>query len=550
LRAPPWRGTLPPRARLTRIPEARPVRTVIYARFSSQLQNARSIEDQVAMCRERCEREGWPVVEVFVDAAISGAAGIDDARRPGLGAMLAAIETGGIDQVVAESTDRIARHQGDAFAIRDRLSFARCRLFTLMDGEVDDITGTIKGLMDARFRKDLGARVRRGQRGAVSQGRAPAGLAYGYRRANRLDTDGELIRGLREIDEEQAEIVRRIFAEYAAGRSPRAIALSLNADGVPGPRGGQWCGSTISGDRTRGNGMLLNRLYAGELVVGRTSKVTNPRTRRTVIRANGAADRHEHDVPELRIVDQATWAAVQQRFAEGEGVRPELQRRPKHLLSGMGVCGVCGGGWIRTSRDYWSCGRRRDGGGCINTRTIKEKTYTAAVLARLKAQLLDPEAVSLWIRTYHREHARRVGDLTRERAAVERRHAEAQCKVARLVTILAEGGREFAELREVLATARGERDALAAQLASLDVLPQVLTLHPGLADEYRRQVDALDQAVSGDGAETADAATRIRALVARVVLTPRPDARGVEVEVIGRMEEVLRLAGAPLTATG
>jgi hypothetical protein len=54
------------------------MRTVLYARFSSTLQNSRSIEDQVALLRERCERENWEVVDVFTDYAISGAAGIDE----------------------------------------------------------------------------------------------------------------------------------------------------------------------------------------------------------------------------------------------------------------------------------------------------------------------------------------------------------------------------------------------------------------------------------------------------------------------------------------
>ena len=177
------------------------MKTVIYARFSSALQNARSIEDQIALCRERCDREGWPVVEIFTDYAISGAAGIDETSRPGLSAMLARIEAGGIEQIMAEATDRIARHQGDAFTIRERITFAGARLFTLSDGEVTDITATFRGLMDAQFRRDLAAKIKRGQRGTIGQKRSAAGLAFGYRKANRLDEHGELLRGLREIDE-------------------------------------------------------------------------------------------------------------------------------------------------------------------------------------------------------------------------------------------------------------------------------------------------------------------------------------------------------------
>ena len=111
------------------------MRTVIYARFSSTLQNARSTDDQIALCRERCVREGWEIVGVYRDEAISGAAGIDESSRPGLNALLEHVESGDVDQVLAEATDRIARHQGDAYAIRERVTFAGARIFTLSDGE-------------------------------------------------------------------------------------------------------------------------------------------------------------------------------------------------------------------------------------------------------------------------------------------------------------------------------------------------------------------------------------------------------------------------------
>ena len=169
--------------------------TLIYARFSSLLQNSRSIEDQVAICRERCKREGWTVVDIHTDYAISGAAGIAEGQRPGLAVMLARVEAGGIDRILAESTDRIARHEGDSFTIRERLAFAGVQLFTLSDGEITPLTGAIKGLMDAQFRKELGAKIKRGQRGTVAQGRSPAGLAYGYRMANRIDASGRAVRG-------------------------------------------------------------------------------------------------------------------------------------------------------------------------------------------------------------------------------------------------------------------------------------------------------------------------------------------------------------------
>lgn len=518
------------------------MKTVIYARYSSHLQNSRSIDDQLAACRQRADREGWTVVATFHDAAISGAAGIDDVQRPGLNAMLATVEAGGIDQVLAESTDRLARHQGDAHTIRERLHFAGARLFTLMDGEVDDITGTIKGLFDARFRKDLGARIKRGQTGAVSQGRAPAGIAYGYRRANRLDEKGELIRGLREIDADQAAIVVRIFREYAAGRSPKAIAAALNAEGIAAPRGDTWRTTTIQGDRKRQNGMLKNRLYIGELVHARTSKLVNPRTRRTVIRPNDEAEWITQPVPALRIIDDALWQAVERRRESMEGVPFHRSVRPKHLLSGLGRCGVCGGSWVKSNKTQWACARHRDGGGCTNNRSISTAQYEKRVLADLRDQLLHPDIVTAYVRAWHVENTRRTGEAKAQRGKLERRIAEAGRKIDRLVAAIADGA-DFAEIRDVLAKARADRDAATRQLADIDALP-VIVLHPGLADEYRRRMEALHEALNGHEEAQLEAIPRLRALIERIDLHPAPSGRGVTLKIVGRLAEIIGLAAS------
>lgn len=521
------------------------MRTVIYARYSSQLQSNRSIGDQLAMCRERAVREGWTVVAEFQDAAISGAAGIEDVQRPGLNAMLGTVEAGGIDQVLADSTSRIARHQGDAFAIRERLSFVGCRLFTLADGEVDDITGLVKGFIDSQQRKDLAHNIKRGQRGSVAEGRAPAGLAYGYRRANRIDPQsGELVRGLREINDDQAVIVRRIFLAYAEGESPQAIAAALNIEGVPAPRGGTWRASTILGDRKRKNGMLNNRLYAGVLVVDRTSKLVNPRTRRAVIRPNAETEWASRDVPELRIVTEDLWQRVQQRRADTAGVPYQQQPRAKHLLSGLGVCGVCGGSWVKSNARFWACGRYRDGGGCTNNRSISMERYEEQVLGRLRSEMLHPEVVAAYVRKWHSENARLSASSAGDKAKLERKHAEADRKVKRLVKIVADGEGDFEEFRGALAVARADRERYAAELAAIEA-PRVIALHTNLADDYQRQIEKLEESLAGDDEARRQAMPQLRALIDRIELTPKSEGRGVDVKIVGRLEEILRLAGAP-----
>ncbi|WP_237751485.1 recombinase family protein [Sphingobium sp. DC-2] len=534
---------LPP---LEKVESHTTMRTLIYARYSSQLQNSRSIEDQIAVCRERAEREGWQIIDIFTDYAISGAAGIEEGQRPGLNAMLARVESGGIDQVLAEATDRIARHQGDAFAIRERLNYAGARLFTLSDGEVDDITGTIKGLMDARFRKELGAKIKRGQRGTVSQGRVPAGLAYGYRTANQVDSRGNLLRGLRVIDEEQAAIVRRIFREVATGRSTRAIAASLNAEGVPGPRGGEWRGSTIHGDRQRMNGLIQNQIYIGKIVHNRTSKVTDPRTRKTLIKPNPESEWMSEDAPDLRIIDDELWNAAQAARAKTEGVTFRKAKRPKRLLSGIGRCGCCGGPWNVIGDGVWACGSRRDGGNCTNNRTIRNHLYEQRVLAALQEGLLDPRYVAIFVKEYHEDLARRTAEIKAERSVLERKLRNATDKVKRLAAALAEGAGEFMEVREIMTKAAKERADAEEQLANLEALP-VIALHPKIADDYREQIRALSDALAGNAEAQLEAIPRLRALIDTVTITPAKTPRGVEIEVSARLRAIIGLAsGRPL----
>ena len=89
-------------------------RSVIYARYSSDLQSEASIDDQVRLCREAAEREGMSVQQIFADYAISGGS---LNNRPGMLSLLDAAQQGGIDVVIAEALDRVSRDQEDIAAI-------------------------------------------------------------------------------------------------------------------------------------------------------------------------------------------------------------------------------------------------------------------------------------------------------------------------------------------------------------------------------------------------------------------------------------------------
>ena len=216
-------------------------------------------------------------------------------------------QTGRFDVVLAEALDRVSRDQADVATLFKHMQFAGVQIVTLAEGEISELHVGLKGTMNALFLKDLAKKTHRGLRGRVEKGKAGGGLSYGYDVVKRLGSDGEPVRGERTINEAQADVVRRIFRDFAAGKSPLTIARDLNAEGIPGPGKQLWSTTTLRGHVKRGTGLLNNELYVGKLVWNRQ------RYGRRVSRINPESEWITTDVQELRIVDDSLWQAVKAR---------------------------------------------------------------------------------------------------------------------------------------------------------------------------------------------------------------------------------------------
>jgi site-specific DNA recombinase len=176
--------------------------------------------------------------------------------------------------VLAEALDPLSRDLADVATLYKHLCYLGVRLWTAAEGEITELHVGLKGTMNALSLKDLAQKTHRGLEGCVRRGMSGGELCYGY----------DLVpgqTGARCIDQAEASIVHRIFEAYAAGRSPRKIAMQLNKEGVPGPFGRPWRDTAIRGHITRGTGMLNNELYIGRLVWNRQRLVKDPATGRS-----------------------------------------------------------------------------------------------------------------------------------------------------------------------------------------------------------------------------------------------------------------------------
>ncbi|MBM3600398.1 MAG: recombinase family protein [Alphaproteobacteria bacterium] len=510
----------------------------IYARYSTEMQRAASIEDQVRLCREKARQLGADVVEVYSDAAISGTR---LANRPGMQALLAAARARRFGMVIAEALDRLSRDQEDVAGLFKRLAHLDIRIHTLAEGDVNELHVGLKGTMNALFIKDLSAKIRRGQRGRVEAGRAGGGISYGYRKIVEVGPKGEIEKGRRAIEPAEAAVILRIFKEYAAGRSPRAIAADLNRDGIKSPRGKQWNASTINGHRQRNNGILMNWLYAGQIVFGRHNYRKNPETGVREVRVVPAAERVTIPAPELRIVPDDLWLNVQtrrQRFAQHG---PHLARRPRHLLSGLAKCGSCGGSFAMRATNRMGCITHRESGTCDNITTVRRDQFEARVLAGIKERLIAPDLFTEFAREYRAAMKGLQSARAARKATNSAATADVDRRIQRIVKAIEEGTAP-ATLRERLATLESEHARLVAEQREIAASATIVELHPNLPQRYRQQVVQLEQALSSAPAERAAAADALRSLIEQIVVTPGTRRGEAIIEVEGNIAGVLALA--------
>lgn len=410
------------------------------------------------------------------------------------------------------------------------LKFLGVTIVTLAEGEISELHVGLKGTMNALFLKGLAMKTHRGLRGRVEKGKAGGGLCYGYKVVRKFDANGEPIRGDREIVLHEADIIRRIFREFASGKSPKAIAIDLNREGIAGPLGRAWGDTSIRGHVSRGTGIVNNELYSGILVWNRQWFVKDPSTGKRVSRPNPESEWIRTEVPHLKIVDDDLWSAArlrQQQISaifgpnpansrEGRMKRLHLANRPTSLLSGLLICGCCGGKVGIITPNRYACLNHHRRGICDNGRSITRDKIEARVLAGLKERLVSSEAVEEAVRAYAEEMNRlnkdRKAQLEIDRAAL----ARIERAIAGILAAIEDGMYQPSMKARMYDLERQKAEIAARQLEALADIPDV---HPNIGNLYRLRVERLTEALNDpDGGR--QAAEALRSLIGEIVLTP------------------------------
>ena len=512
----------------------------VYARYSSDQQSEASIDDQIRLCTDYATQQQWDVIETYSDRAMSGTS---MKKRIGLQKLMQDMGSGRFDIILAESLDRLSRDQEDIAGIFKRVRFRKAKLFTVADGEVSPMHVGMKGTMNAAYIDDLAAKTHRGQTGRALQGKSAGGVAYGYDVDSRFGPDGDLIRGDRSINPKESAIVQRIFEDYADGKSPLAIAISLNQEGIKAPTVKHWGASTIYGNRRRGTGIINNELYIGKQVWNRLHYVKDPDTGNRVSRENPPEDWIITPVPHLRIIKQDLWEKVKARqgaYTPNEAKKLTECHRPINLFSYLIKCGECGGGMSLISKTHIGCSCARKKRTCSNRLTIKREALEDQVLSALSEQLMDDDLYEIFCAEYtqyaqalHEQSRSKQQSYLKELETLDREHDNLAASIAKGISI------EF--IKPAVAENERRRKDLEETLAGIDSEPAPSIFCPDMAKRYHQKVNGLLDNL--DDQETkSEAIELIRDLVDKIVLTPNPRGTGLTIDLYGNLANILTAA--------
>lgn len=519
-------------------------KVAVYARYSTDKQDARSLDDQLRRCREYAQRHAYEVVRERTDEAQSGAS----RHRAGLQALLSEAKRRppAFSIILVDDLSRLSRDLGDTWSIVfGDLRAAGVRLIGVADGVDSESRNArmdigIRAVVNNTFLEMVKAETHRGLEGRALAGFHTGGACYGFASAPEVaPQDPDHPRMLLRIHAEQAQVVRRIFKLYAEGAGLGAISEALNAEGIRAPQDGSskkvaGCGWSKSQIRS----MLRNERYIGRITWNKREWFKVDGKRRA--RARPESEWKVREEPALAIIDPATWARAQERNAANArgGGRPGRSGYLDHVLSGLLRCGTCGSPLsivsrkVKAGRHYsqYGCSARHHKGAsvCANGLTIGETRLTEAVLDALRTYFASPDYERWLEEAYAAQQRARARAARRddEVARLESALRSAEGRVERVTDALARIGYSeplAAKLRAEEAKLLEARRALAgaAAPATPTPLPRAYSGAAVLAVLERIAEAALKRPQKGRAL--------LRAVVESILMDPKPDGYAVRI---------------------
>lgn len=436
-------------------------KAAFYARFSSNNQRDESIDAQRRAVMKYAEENDIEIVEEYIDRSKTGT----NTDRESFRRMLNDSQYGLFDMVLVHKLDRFARNRYDSAVSRNVLKKNGVELYSVTE-KFDDSPESIilEGLMEAMneyYSANLSREVMKGMKENALQCRYTGGyVPLGYR----VDDSGHF-----QINEEEADVVRRIFSGAIQGMSYRELQQEFNEKGIR-TRTGQPFGKNSL------HSILTNEKYIGVYVYNRAvSKDSRGKRNNHRSKPDDQVIRIDGGVPE--IITREEFQTVQELLKKrSRSKRGRTDTGNVYLLTGKVYCGICGGKYCGNSQYsgrkktlYYSyrCNvRSRKGGVACNNREISRSCLEKYVLRLLADILFNRDRLPAVIDEYNRAvmqaESSMEGDIKRLKKAIKSMENE----IDNLVDVIAKTGSE--SLAAALDRKEKELSELRTQLSGLE----------------------------------------------------------------------------------
>jgi site-specific DNA recombinase len=465
----------------------------IYARKSTEQSGpdeAKSVTRQIAHAKAYATTKGWTVDDqhIYTDDGISGA---EFSKRPALLRLLLAVaaKPRPFDVLLMSEESRLGREMVQTMQVLMTIVTSGCKVFYYLEDKERTLDSAMeKGMMAmAMFGADLERekahqRTRDALLGKAKAGFVPGGRCFGYRNVR---TPAGVTR---EVNPDEALVVRRIFDLSVKGKGNERIAKVLNEERAPAPNAQQgrpngWVASSV---RT----ILFRPLYRGEQIWGRSKKRNAWGQKKFSRTAESTWTRVS--VPALRIVDDDLWNAAHERISTSRknylrATDGKLWGKPasgiesKYLLTGMASCGVCGGGMLMCSRSngrkkrslFYRCERARVSL-CSNDLMVPMDVADTAALDIIHTDVLSDQVVELAIKKLLKLFDVQPKDLDAQRKALGTQLRKVEKELANLQSAIAAGGQQLDTLLQGIADRERRVRQLKAELTAIENGPALV----------------------------------------------------------------------------
>lgn len=354
---------------ITKIDEVRSVSTIRKTRVAAYARVSTSSDEQILsldMQKEHYEsyirsNDEWECAGLYFDEGISGTS---MRKRDGLKKLVDDCDKGLIDIVLTKSISRFCRNTTDCLAIVRKLNNIGVRI--IFEKEKIDTSSMESELMLsilASMAEEESVSISENTKWSIKKRFQDGTYVVSYPPYGYANVDGEMI-----VVPDEAETIRKIFADLLDGKSTHRIAEELNAMGIHTRKGPKWNANTI-------NGIIKNEKYTGDIIFQKT--YTDDSFVRH--RNNGEYDKyfcenHHEAIISHEIFEKANALLYQRGREKGNG-EDTSKYQNRYAFSARIVCGCCGRHFKRRqhykpSSNYiaWTCAGRIDN---VNSCSIK-----------------------------------------------------------------------------------------------------------------------------------------------------------------------------------